>query len=201
MKQNVILFFCIIFLSVFFPKSILSHPHVFVTSNLGFIFDDKGLSKIQVKWEFDEFFSDLLATDYDTDENNKLDKAEIKVLKSDAFSNLAKFNYFTNIKIDGKPFIVKFIKDFSAELVKGILYYNFTILCHVRAIVTPKQITISQYDTTFYTAVEFAKNNPVALQNDLKYNVKFDLVENKNESFYFEMLHPTEVVLGFSLKR
>jgi len=201
-KKNIILIIGItILLYGAFPTSVFSHPHVFVTNSLKFIFDDQGLSGIQIKWEFDDFFSSMLATDYDQNEDGKLDKEEVKTLKSDAFSNLAKFDYFTYIKINGKPFKVKFIKDFSAKLVKGKLYYSFIVPCHVKANLAEKQITVSQYDSSFYTCVDFAKENPVTLENSTKYKVNFHLTENKKESFYFDMLHPVEAVVNFGIAK
>jgi len=89
------------------------------------VFDDEGFAGIRVEWVFDEFFSSMIAGDYDRNQNNILEIPEITAIKKEAFNNLANFDYFTAIRIGEKPFKLKYIRDFSAALKKGTLIYDF----------------------------------------------------------------------------
>lgn len=164
------------------------------------VFDDQGLAGIRVRWGFDEFFSSMIAGDYDRNHNGKLEDSEITVIKKETFDHLANSGYFTSIKIDGKPFKVSYIRDFSAALAEGSLTYEFIIPCHVKAISTFKEFKISQYDPTYYTAVFFPKVRPVTQEGGSGFETNCRIAENLEESYYFGMIHPMEVILRFRLK-
>lgn len=188
----------LVFLS---PSLSFCHPHVFITNRLTIVFDEKGLAGIRVEWVFDEFFSSMIAGDYDHNRNDKLEDSEISVIKKEAFSYLVNFDYFTFIKINGKPFKVKYVRDFSASLSKGRLIYEFFVPCHVRAVSAYKKFTISQYDPSYYTAVFFASEQPVIQEGGADFETIYhDIAENKNESYYYGMIHPVELNLEFRVK-
>ncbi len=199
MNRRVWLFTTILLLA--FSRVSFSHPHVFVANSLSMVFDDQGLAGVRVKWDFDEFFSSMIAGDYDLNQNSKLDKSEIALLKKEAFANLANFKYFTFIKIDGKPFDVQYVRDFHATLIEGKLVYEFFIPCHVKAASNFKEFTVSQHDTTYYTYVGFAKDRPVRIEGGAVFEISHRIAENPNETYYFGMMHPVEVILRFRLKK
>jgi ABC-type uncharacterized transport system substrate-binding protein len=176
------------------------HPHVFIENTLTLIFDKKGLAGIHVTWVFDEFFSNMIACDYDTNRNSKLEASEVKNIKEKAFSNLKNFDYFTFIRIDKRPFKVKYVREFSAELKGGKLIYRFLIPCHVKAVTGYKQFIISQYDPTYYTSVFFAEDNPVSLKGASGFDAGYHIEKNLKKSFYYGQFHPLEVVLEFRKK-
>ena len=202
MKLNIsiILIFSVIFLFVV-PPVTFPHPHIFIVNRLTVVFNDEGLAGIRVKWLFDEMFSSMISGDYDQNHNGQFEESEIKKIRKEAFSYLANYDYFCFIKIDGKPFKVKYIRDFSASLNNnGKLIYEFLIPCHIKAISTFKELTIAFYDSTYYTAVFFAKNKPLSLKNDLKVEIKSSIAQNLKETYYYGMVHPWELMLKFRLK-
>ena len=201
MKHRLSLFFIFSTIGLLaFPSATYSHPHVFVVNKIIIVFDDRGLSGIRVNWGFDEFFSSMIAGDYDKNRNKKLEKSEIALIKKEAFSYLANFDYFSFIKIDGKPFKVKWVTDFSAALSDGKLTYEFFIPCHVKASSTFKEITIAQYDPTYYSAVFFGKNKPVKIEAGPNFETSFKIAKNLKESYYYGMVHPVQIILNFRLK-
>jgi len=201
MKHRLSLFFIFIAIGLLaFPPATHSHPHVFITNKITIVFDDLGFSGFRINWDFDEFFSSMIAGDYDKNRNKKLEKPEIAVIKKEAFSYLANFDYFSFVKIDGKPFKVKWVTDFKASLSNGKLAYEFFIPCHLKASLTFKEVTIAQYDPTYYSAVFFDKNKPVKSEAGSKFETSFKIAENLKESYYYGMVHPVEVILKFRLK-
>ena len=201
MKSRVIALLALAaFLVLVFPQLSLSHPHVFIQNTLAIVFDHQGLAGIRVKWVFDEFFSSMILGDYDQNHNSKLENSEIKTIKSEAFTNLANYEYFTFIRIQGKPFKVEYVRDFSAALAGGKLIYEFWIPCHVKASSIFKQFIVSQYDPTYYTRVAFAKDQPVKVKSGPGFDINYRIVKNMKKSYYFSQIHPIEVVMRFRRK-
>ena len=174
-----------------------SHPHVFIHNTLEIVFDQQGLAGVRVKWVFDEFFSTMIADEFDRNHNNKFEKPEILALKKGAFANLVKFNYFSFIKINGNAFAVEYVRDFSASLESGNLVYSFVIPCHVKGTTAFKEFVISQYDPTYYTRVAFAKDRPVSLAGASAFEVDYRISKNMKEAYYYGQVHPVEVIMKF----
>jgi ABC-type uncharacterized transport system substrate-binding protein len=185
------------FLLFVFPNVSSSHPHVFIQNTLRIVFDQQGLAGVRVKWVFDEFFGSMIADEFDHNHNNKLEKSEIIEIKKGAFANLVNFDYFSFIRINGKPFKVKYVRDFSAALASSKLIYGFMIPCHVKGTATFQEFVISQYDPTYYTRVAFAKDRPVSLEDASAFEVSYRISKNMKEAYYYGQVHPVEVILKF----
>ena len=104
-----------------------AHPHVFIVQRLNLVFDDKGLSGIKVHWKFDDMFASMIAEGHDLNKNGQLEVNEVAAVKQNAFNYISEYSFFSFIKIDNKPFNVKFIKDFNAVLEEKRLVYEFFI--------------------------------------------------------------------------
>ena len=188
------------FLLLVFPQLSLSHPHVFIQNTLRIVFDEQGLAGIRVKWVFDEFFSSMIADEFDRNHNSRLERPEVRGIREGAFANLVNFDYFSFIKINGKPFKVEYVRDFSAALAGGKLIYEFWIPCHVKASSTFKQFIISQYDPSYYTRVAFGKDQPVKVISEPRFEISYRIAKNMNKSYYYSQIHPIEVVMRFRRK-
>ena len=190
----------ILSITLLVPYLVSSHPHVFIVHRYAIVFDDKGLAGIRVNWLFDEFFSNMILENYDANQNGILEAQEVKTIEKEAFRNLANYDYFTFIKINRKPFKVKYVRDFKASLDKGKLIYEFFVPCHVRAIGTYKMIRAAAYDPSYYSAIFFAKNNTVQIENGAKFETTVRVAQNKEETYYYDSVHPWEMTLKFRLK-
>jgi len=182
-------------------RNLYAHPHVFIVQRIEIVFDDQGLSGFKMRWGFDEMFSSMITGDYDRNQNGRLESTEVQTIKEKAFNYLSNYNYFTFIKIDGKPFAVKYIKDFAAILENNKLIYEFFIPCHVAAIRQFKKIIIATYDPSYYTAIFFAKKRPASLSLSEPYDVRSTTRQDKTTSTYYGMVHPWALFLEFRLKQ
>ena len=200
MKDRIILSLVLIVFVVFVHVPVLApHPHVFLYNSIKVVFDEKGLAGFEVKWVFDEMFSNMIIHDFDKNRNGKFETDEIGEIKKGAFSNLSNFDYFTHIKIGGKPFKVKFVKDFSARIIDNALIYQFFVPCHVGAISSFKEIRISIYDNSFYCSV-FLTRNPVDFKNASLYELHHRIGKNKKEAYYYGQVYPEEIIVRFRRK-
>ncbi len=181
------------------PPLLWSHPHVFIYNSVKVVFDEKGLAGFKLCWEFDEMFSSMIIGDFDKNDNKQLEPLEIEFLKKKAFNNLKNFNYFTHIKISGKPFKVQYVKDFSADIQQGKVLYRFSVPCHVNAINTFREVTLSVYDKSFYTSI-FLVRNRVKFDNTSAFDLEHSISKNRNEAYYYGQIYPEEIILRFKKK-
>ena len=95
---------------------------------------------------------------------------------------------------------MKDYKFFNAVLKDKRLEYQFFVPCHVRATPDVKKITVAIYDPSYYSAIFFAKNEPVSLASVDAYEVKTAIREDPSTKIYFDMVHPWTLFLEFRLK-
>jgi len=177
-----------------------AHPHVFITQRLTIVFDAKGLSGFQVHWKFDDMFASMIAEDHDRNHNGAFEPDEVNQVRQEAFSYIKEYNYFSHIKIENKPFRVKFIQNFIAILEDNVLIYEFFIPCHVTATDRFKKITVASYDPSYYSAIFFAKTTPVVLTSTKAFEVKTGVREDPDTKIYYDMVHPWTLFLEFRKK-
>lgn len=190
----------IILLTIFCGVA-LSHPHVFIVQKIKIVFDDQGLAGFNIHWSFDDMFTSMIAGDYDKNQNEFLEKSEVALIKKEAFSYVSNYNYFTFIKIDGKPFDVKFIQNFSAELHDKKLVYKFFIPCHVTVTNNFKNVCVASYDPSYYSTLFFANNGSVSLDNPESFEVRMVVKKDKSISIYYGQVNPSALFLDFRTKQ
>lgn len=201
MKEKICLIIAAgIFILIVSPLHLSAHPHTYIANRFTVLFDDRGMAGIRVNWVFDKFFSTMILEDYDGNHNGALEPAEVQSIKKGAFSFLVNHGYFVHIKIDGKPFEVKFVTDFTARIRRGALIYEFTVPCHVSAAGKPRQIRVAPYDPTFYTLILFAETGAVQIKGGAKFKVDHKIEKNPEEAYYNGMVQPYEMILEFQLK-
>ena len=204
MHKKVIIIIVAVLLLTAVGKTVCAHPHVFISQKINIVFDHKGVAGFNIEWEFDDMFTVMILDDYDVNKNQFLEKNEVATIKEKAFSYLANFSYFTFIKIENKPFDVKFVKNFFAKIKNKKLIYEFFVPCHVSAIKNIKNIIVASYDPSYYSAIFFAGKEGVALDdsqgNLKKYKVKTLVKEDKSTKIYFDMINPMALFVEFRIK-
>ena len=130
-----------------------AHPHVWVDCEITPVFNEKGLVGFRQSWFFDEMFSTNIVVEALGEHRENLTAKDTQAIKEYAFDNLVHFNYFTDIRVEGRVFDVKYVKDFQCTFENGVLSYSFFVPCTVTAVATPKKIAISVYDATFFTDI------------------------------------------------
>lgn len=177
-----------------------AHPHVFIAQETAIVFDQAGLAGFKIHWTFDEMFSVMIGEDFDQNKDGHLNNKEVAVIKEKAFGYIAPHNYYIQVKIDGKPFAVKFIKDFNAVLNDGKLSYDFFIPCHVKAVKTVKKIVISPYDPEYYSAIYFPDIRHLTLENSSLFEIETRAERDMSTLFFHETVNPLAIFVNFRLK-
>lgn len=180
-------------------NSARAHPHVFISQQTRFVFDEMGLEGIRVSWFFDEMFSTVILGDFDRDQNGILDRAEVGIIEEKAFGYIAPHNYYIHIKIDGRPFPVTSVTDFNARVNQGKLIYEFFIPCSIRAEDVSRQIILSPYDPEYYSAISFSDEKAM-VENGSDFKVELIADIDRSNLIFFETVNPHALFLAFKLK-
>lgn len=178
-----------------------SHPHAFVTTSYTAVFDDQGIHGIRVDWVLDEMYSASTAVDFDSDGDGSFSQSESAELVRLANESLPDFNFFTHIQIDGQPYKVKSVQDFTISYENGTLRYKFFVDCPIKASENWRKLKIAPYDKAFYFAMFLHKTQPLKLVNNEPYDVKTKVGKDKETLIYFDSIHPAALHLEFRKKK
>ncbi len=149
MLKTYVFIFCLLLLQ---PVIASAHPHVFVNNYLSFEFDSAGLAGIKVDWVFDEMFSAGILLDFD-DGDAILSPQEVAAIEAEAFTNLAKFDYFIHLIVAGEKFSLPAVTEFSATVHNGSLFYSFKVPCRMPVAQATKSLTVRVEDDTNFASV------------------------------------------------
>jgi len=139
-----------------------AHPHAFVSCTFSFVMDPQGLAGFRQRWVLDEMTTVSVLDVIDRNRDGILSPEEKQSLRDLSVNSLREFGYFTAVRVNGRPFPVRTITDFSAELKDHRLIYDFRVPCPVTAVPGRRQqVKVAVYDDSFYTYVAYAaERNP-----------------------------------------
>jgi len=179
-------------------NNLQAHPHVFIDAQVKVYFDASGVKGYKITWTFDKMFSELMIDEFDDDVDDQFNEQEQKLIYQKAFSNLKKFDYFTKILIDGKPFEIKYITNFKAQIHDEVMTYSFFIPCPIAISTSEKSVKIYTYDESYYMDVSLT-NSAISFANSSTYNISYQVEEDDNKRYYFDQINP--FVLKLSLRK
>ena len=166
MFKSFLLFFTLVY-------SLYAHPHTFIDIYLKINNKDNIITTINLEWKFDAMTSQLLAMEFDSNMDGKIDKKESNYINMNYFQPLEDYRFYTDIKIQDKSIVTK-VKNFFAFIdSEQRIIYRFDI-----EINTPKdQVYIDFYDEDGFTAFMLKKEFITS-------DIFFKLVDVDND-FYF----------------
>lgn len=106
--------------------SLTAHPHLFIEPSLGVIVEDNTITGLRVSWKWDMWWSMDVIAEADKNRDGFLDKEEVKIVYDKFFVGIKDFDFFTEIRVNGKKQDTDDIKDFNAVIEKDkIVSYSF----------------------------------------------------------------------------
>jgi ABC-type uncharacterized transport system substrate-binding protein len=131
-----------------------AHPHVFVEHSMVVVAGPKGIEAIQLLWTFDALFSAMVVQTFDADRDGTFSAAEVQAIEQKHFANIRRYNYFVDIKRDGRSLPIS-VRDFRARIPKDQVVYAFTVPVSPNGGEGRLEITVD--DPTYYTAFTAAR--------------------------------------------
>lgn len=147
-----------------------AHPHVFIDDAMTLIFDDRGIAGLRLSWTFDAMYSSLLRADnVKGGLGSELSAADIESLREHAFANLAGYNYFLELSINGEQVKVAQVTGFEASFADDKLTYRFTVPLATAEPREVNDVEIAVFDRDYYVAFNLAEALPVTLAHGEAY--------------------------------
>lgn len=161
-----------------------AHPHLFITAQVEFVWDDTRLLGAYQTWIFDRFFSSDIIQGFDEDNDGKFSPAEVRDVYENAFLHIKNYYYFTFIREGEKRTNPSTVSRFSVSNNDGIVSYRFyTDLSAYKS----RSLHFAVYDYTFYCDFRYKKENPVLFTghgNSIK--PQYAITQNKNYPVYYD---------------
>lgn len=168
-----------------------AHPHIWIKNRATIDMDKGRIVAVTQEWTFDAFFSAALIKDFDADKDGKLSPAEITAAKKNAFDALKSFNYFTQVRLDGKKIPLTDVRSFTARIDAGRVVYRFTL--GLPAPIDPRRqkAAFLFYDATYYVDVALDGANAAAVRKSEGCRVKIS--DDTANPIYFGLVVPKMV--------
>jgi ABC-type uncharacterized transport system substrate-binding protein len=122
------------------------------------------ISSIVVDWLFDDFYTAFVVEDINR-AGESIDQA-LTSLAEENLRSLKEYQYFTDVRVDGKRQHVEYTGHFQTEIRQGRLWLRFVITFHEP--VDPRQhnITYAVYDPTYYIEILHLEGDVVTLNGE-----------------------------------
>lgn len=178
-------------------QAAMAHPHVWVDTVVTALFDQGRVASLREEWWFDEDFTVTALSQVRKTKGmaavaiKPLTQPEIDQLRSQAFSNLANYAYFTHVWAAGKPIAVaKEAASFTARMDGAKLAYTFTVT--LAAAIDPRAggLRIGVWDDTYYVDVGPAKGTAVKVEGDGSAGCDARIIDDRDHLLYFGAVTP-----------
>lgn len=169
-----------------------AHPHVWIDASLQPQFQDGRITAFDITWRFDEFYSELVQQDFDTDGDGSLSQTELDALVGISATNLIDFSFFTHLKVGGEERKVLAVTEFYAEVEDGLVVYRFRV--PLADTPDPRQtpVAIGLFDDSYYVEITLPKSD---IHLDAASGCQARPAEDKDQPLYYGTYFPTYIHL------
>jgi ABC-type uncharacterized transport system substrate-binding protein len=163
MTQPFRLFFTMAALLALSAAPVRAHPHVWVMGASTLVFENNLLARVNMRWQFDAFFSQVLTGDFDTDKDGKFSADETEAMKQQVFTSLRDYGYFTHLRVNDVETTFDRVENFSTAVDKGELIYIFDLVLPKPADLRSAKTSFSVYDPSIYVDIVLGGDKPLTL--------------------------------------
>jgi ABC-type uncharacterized transport system substrate-binding protein len=147
--------FCLATAALLAPTAARVHPHVFAIASMSLVVGPDGsVQKLEHRWIFDDAFSSTVLVEFDTNQDLKLDAAELKEVQNTIVNSIGEYNYFQKIRDNGADVKMARPPNLTASMDDQTLVIAFESAPEKR-LALRGQTVFGIYDPTFYTAIDF----------------------------------------------
>jgi ABC-type uncharacterized transport system substrate-binding protein len=157
--------FGLLLLAVLAPLPAAGHPHAWIDLRSRVVLDERGqISALELYWLFDEWYTIYIANEFV--ESNAGSAEFLTELGRQNLSNLAEYDYFTEISLDDQPVPLGTVTSFDTGLQNERLWMRFQV--PLARPIDPKagQVAFRVYDPTYYIEVLHMEGEPVTFSGN-----------------------------------
>lgn len=141
------------------------HPHVFAEARLEVaVTADGTVGALRHLWRFDDLFSSTVLVEFDKNQDLELDDAELQEVAGTVYASLAEYDYFQLVTADGKDVAMVPPENLMANYQDDQLIILFESKPK-EALPLAGKLGFGVYDPTFYTAIDFAEDENMTVEN------------------------------------
>ncbi|NIX77988.1 DUF1007 family protein [Microvirga terricola] len=135
-----------------------AHPHVWVVAKAELVFAPDGkVTGIRHSWTFDKPYSAYVTQGLDKNGDGKLTPEELQDLAKENTESLVEFNYFTQLKANGKK------QDFDAPRDYRMTFADeavtLTYFLPMKTVSPAKTLSLEIYDPTYFVSFALAEGD------------------------------------------
>lgn len=141
-----------------------AHPHAWIETRSDVVFDDEGrIAAINVEWDFDPGYSEMAVDGLDENGDGYHSAGELHPLARENLIALKDYDYF--IKARAGPEAIRYgeVTEYGIIYTGGTLKMHFTVPLAEPLDPFAAEFVYRIYDPSFYIAIDFAENAPLAL--------------------------------------
>jgi ABC-type uncharacterized transport system substrate-binding protein len=137
-----------------------AHPHAWIDMHSEVMLDDHGdMASLRLYWVFDEWYTTYMASEF-----VKSDTKSTQFLMSLAqqnLANLAEYDYFTKVLVDGKKTSLGKVTTFDTGLMNDRLWLRFEVPLARAVDPLKRKVRYKVYDPSYYIEIVHVEENPV----------------------------------------
>lgn len=175
----------VLFLFFVAPDSVFSHPHMFIDTEITFLFDPGELKGFWVEWYFDEMFTASIRLDYDFNRNGRFEAGEVREIRDNAFVNLQNYHYFITIFHNKGSHEVTEVEDFSAWLEDDRLVYRFFVPYEAEVSAVRQDLKLVVFDDSFFCDIVYLPEDPVHVEGAGGIAVDTEILINRDSGVVY----------------
>ncbi len=168
-----------------------AHPHVWIENYLEILSnEDKKINAVNVKWVYDEIYSNAVFWESDSDENKELSTAEKLKLIDKTYEELKKNDFLLLIKINNEKIKDFKIQNYNAYFKDEKLICEFKIKFTHNIDLNKNTFKISFFDKSYFIDIYFPVIESVTIPEDFIETCNYEIYEDMTESYYYDMVNP-----------
>ncbi len=145
------------------PVAASAHPHGWIDIQTRLLFDDAGrVTGIEQAWLFDELYSAFILEEFALD-GVPVEEGLEELGQAD-IAALAEFDYFTNLKQDGRKVALASVETFANGLAADRIWMRFEVPLVAPLDVDAGEVRYAVYDPTYFIEIMHRGEPPVLLE-------------------------------------
>jgi ABC-type uncharacterized transport system substrate-binding protein len=125
--------------------------------------DDHGdMEGLRLYWVFDEWYTGTIASEFADQDTSS--STFLTSLARQNLANLAEYDYFTKVLVDGEPTRLGEVTNFDTGLLSQRLWLRFDVPLAESVDPRKRRVSYKVYDPTYYIEILHVENNPVTFR-------------------------------------
>ncbi|MGI9508810.1 MAG: DUF1007 family protein [Geminicoccaceae bacterium] len=142
-----------------------AHPHAWIDLQSKVLLDDRGqVRALQLDWYFDDYYTVAIADEVDTGE--QIPEEVWTEIAEKNLSNLAGYDYFTDVKADGVTVELGEVSQYEGGLRDGRMWMRFEVPLLEPIDPRSKAVTFAVYDPTYYIEIVHVEGDIVTFDGE-----------------------------------